>query len=269
MATIKEVAKLAGVSYQAVSAVLNGNLSKASPATRERIFLAAAKLNYRPNRSARSLVSGRSRDGRHRRSGYPLAVFRGPHLGAAAHGGPERPADILMQSDWTDARMLHCICQLHSASADGIIFLGGVSRKALRQAGIPDAYPLIQLDDAVDTGYDSVGFDYRPGMDEAFRCLLENGHRRLAFVHDPVQQMKYDSYCESCRKYGVPLREFRYLSPTAAGEDAVISCGHAVAGAARELDAIIVASDYDATLLLQGMAERNIRIPRAPFAYRH
>lgn len=130
---------------------------------------------------------------------------------------------ILMQSDWTDARMLHCICQLHSASADGIIFLGGVSRKALRQAGIPDAYPLIQIDDAVDTGYDSVGFDYRPGMDEAFRCLLENGHRRLAFVHDPVQQMKYDSYCESCRKYGVPLREFRYLSPTAAGEDAVIS----------------------------------------------
>ena len=53
MATIKDVAKLAGVSYQAVSAVLNGNLSKASPGTRERIFLAAAKLNYRPNRSAR------------------------------------------------------------------------------------------------------------------------------------------------------------------------------------------------------------------------
>ena len=262
MATIKEVAKLAGVSYQAVSAVLNGNLSKASPATRERIFLAAAKLNYRPNRSARSLVSGRSG-----MVGIVVQDIRSPYF-ADLTWELQRTADrndlqtILMQSDWTDARMLHCICQLHSASADGIIFLGGVSRKALRQAGIPDAYPLIQIDDAVDTGYDSVGFDYRPGMDEAFRCLLENGHRRLAFVHDPVQQMKYDSYCESCRKYGVLLREFRYLSPTAAGEDAVISCGHAVAGAARELDAIIVASDYDATLLLQGMAERNIRIPR-------
>ena len=34
MTTLKDVAKLAGVSYQAVSAVLNGNLSKASPGTR-------------------------------------------------------------------------------------------------------------------------------------------------------------------------------------------------------------------------------------------
>ena len=59
-ATIKEVAKLAGVSYQAVSAVLNGNLGKVSDKTRERIYAAAERVDYRPNQMARTLVSGKS-----------------------------------------------------------------------------------------------------------------------------------------------------------------------------------------------------------------
>ena len=261
MATLKEVAKLAGVSDQAVSAVLNGHLSKASPATRERIFHAAANLNYRPNRSARTLVSGRSG-----MIGIIVQDTRSPYYAdltwelqnAAEQRGLQT---ILMQSDWTDKRMVDCICQLHATGADGIVFLAGVSREALRRHGIPDDYPLIQIDDASDTGYHNVGFDYHPGIDAAFRCFLENGHRRLAFVHDPTQKIKYDAYCSCCRKYGIPLREFRYLSPTAAGEDAVISCAHEVAAAAEELDALLVASDYDATLLLRGLAERGIHVP--------
>lgn len=261
MATIKDVAKLAGVSYQAVSAVLNGNLSKAAPLTRERIYLAAAKLNYRPNRSARSLVSGKSG-----MVGIVIQDIRSPYF-ADLTWELQRAADqaglqtILMQSNWTDSRTFENIFQLYSTPVDGIIFIGGVSRRMIEQAKIPPEYPLIQIDD-VDNGYNSVGFDYLPGMDEAFRLLLEHGHRRLAFVHDPIQQSKYDAYRACCRKYAVPFREFRYLSPTAGGEDAVISCGHEVAAARKELDAIIVASDYDAMLVLQGFADRGIRVPR-------
>ena len=262
MATLKEVAKLAGVSYQAVSAVLNGHLSKASPATRERIFHAAANLNYRPNSSARALVSGRSG-----MIGIIVQDTRSPYFAdltwelqnAADQKGLQT---ILMQSDWTDRRMVDCICQLHAAGADGIVFLAGVSREALRRNGIPDEYPLIQIDDTPDTGYHNIAFDYLPGMDAAFRCFLKNGLRRLAFVHDPIQRIKYNAYCLCCRKYGIPLREFRYLSPTAAGEDAVISCAHEVAAAAQDLDALLVASDYDATLLLRGLAERGIHVPK-------
>ena len=261
MATIKDVAKLAGVSYQAVSAVLNGNLSKAAPSTRERIFLAAAKLNYRPNRSARSLVSGRSG-----MVGLVIQDIRSPYFAdltwelqaAADRAGLQT---IQMQSDWADARTCENVFQLYSTPVDGVIFIGGVPHKMMEQTKIPPDYPLIQIDDA-DNGYNSVGFDYLPGMDEAFRYLLEQGHRRLALVHDPIQQSKYNAYRECCRKYSIPFREFRYLSSTACSEDAVISCGHAVAATAKELDAIIVASDYDALLLLQGFVDRGIRVPQ-------
>ena len=60
MATIVDVAKLAGVSPASVSHVMNGNYTQVSAATRERILAAAKQLNYRPNNIARSLRNAKS-----------------------------------------------------------------------------------------------------------------------------------------------------------------------------------------------------------------
>ncbi len=57
--SIKDVAVRAGVSYQTVSKVLNGEL-KVSPATEARISASVKELGYRPNHSARTLRTQRS-----------------------------------------------------------------------------------------------------------------------------------------------------------------------------------------------------------------
>ena len=57
--SIKDVAVRAGVSYQTVSKVLNGEL-KVSPATEARIAASVKELGYHPNHSARSLRTQRS-----------------------------------------------------------------------------------------------------------------------------------------------------------------------------------------------------------------
>ncbi|PKO12547.1 MAG: LacI family transcriptional regulator [Chloroflexi bacterium HGW-Chloroflexi-10] len=57
--TIKDVASMAGVSYQTVSKVLNGTVS-VTPETAQRIAEAAQALGYKPNQSARSLRSQRT-----------------------------------------------------------------------------------------------------------------------------------------------------------------------------------------------------------------
>src|SRR3954466_5003022 len=54
-----DVARLAGVSQQTVSRVLNDS-PHVRPDTRERVLEAIRKLEYRPNRVARALVTGRS-----------------------------------------------------------------------------------------------------------------------------------------------------------------------------------------------------------------
>src|SRR5688572_4559678 len=55
-----DVARLAGVSHQTVSRVING-ADHVRAQTRERVLAAMAQLDYRPNSVARALVTGRSR----------------------------------------------------------------------------------------------------------------------------------------------------------------------------------------------------------------
>ena len=54
-----DVARLAGVSHQTVSRVLNGH-PNVKEQTRLRVRAAIAELGYRPNKAARALVTGRS-----------------------------------------------------------------------------------------------------------------------------------------------------------------------------------------------------------------
>src|SRR5438094_9953383 len=55
-----DVAKLAGVSHQTVSRVINDS-THVRPETRDRVLSAMRQLDYRPNPAARALVTGRSR----------------------------------------------------------------------------------------------------------------------------------------------------------------------------------------------------------------
>jgi len=57
--TIRDVAKLAGCS-QATAARVLGGYSYASEETRRKVLAAAEALGYRPNRLARSMVTGRT-----------------------------------------------------------------------------------------------------------------------------------------------------------------------------------------------------------------
>lgn len=58
--TIRDVARLAGVSHQTVSRVIN-NVDKVSPETKEKVEKAIAELNYQPNAIARSMARGKTR----------------------------------------------------------------------------------------------------------------------------------------------------------------------------------------------------------------
>ena len=61
MSTLKEVAKMCGVTPATVSYIMNGrHLDRMLPETIQKVRAAAEKLNYRPHASARSLVTGRS-----------------------------------------------------------------------------------------------------------------------------------------------------------------------------------------------------------------
>src|SRR5947209_6785429 len=57
---MSDVGRLAGVSHQTVSRVINGSIH-VRPETRDRVLEAMRELDYRPNSVARALVTGRSK----------------------------------------------------------------------------------------------------------------------------------------------------------------------------------------------------------------
>src|SRR5690348_9627256 len=58
-AAMSDVGRLAGVSHQTVSRVINGS-PKVRPETRRRVLAAMRELGYRPNSVARALATGRT-----------------------------------------------------------------------------------------------------------------------------------------------------------------------------------------------------------------
>src|SRR5256886_10119226 len=58
-AVMSDVGRLAGVSHQTVSRVVNGS-PHVRPETRQRVIAAMRELGYRPNSVARALATGRT-----------------------------------------------------------------------------------------------------------------------------------------------------------------------------------------------------------------
>src|SRR5260370_13886557 len=77
---IKDVARESGVNISTVSRALNNGYG-VNEQTRERVVAVAARLNYRPNRVARSMVTGRSHS-----LGLILRDIRNPFFAEVARG---------------------------------------------------------------------------------------------------------------------------------------------------------------------------------------
>src|SRR4051794_22525431 len=119
-----DVAKLAGVSHQTVSRVVNGS-AEVRAETRERVLAAMNLLDYRPNSMARALATGRSRT---------LGVVR---VDTALHGpsstlfGIERAAHAagyhvsVASQRWLDLdSTARAVERLRSQGVDGILVIG-------------------------------------------------------------------------------------------------------------------------------------------------
>ena len=81
--TIKDVARESGVNISTVSRALNNGYG-VNDQTREHVIAVAARLNYRPNRIARGLVTGRSHS-----LGLIVSDIRNPFFAEVARGAED------------------------------------------------------------------------------------------------------------------------------------------------------------------------------------
>lgn len=180
-ATIRDVARAAGVSQSTVSRALNGS-GYVSPEARERVLAAAAALGFQPSHVARSLV----RKSTHT-LGLMLPDITNPYFPAIARGVEDAAARagytvILCNTDRDPAHEQDYIQVLRERQVDGLVLIASspaVGEMVSRAGSLPAVFV-----DRVPRGAaaDAVVVDNRRGMEAAVRHLLQLGHRRIGFV---------------------------------------------------------------------------------------
>jgi DNA-binding LacI/PurR family transcriptional regulator len=180
-----DVGRLAGVSHQTVSRVINGS-PNVRPSTRDRVLAAMEELGYMPNSVARALVTGRSRT-------LGVVSFDTTLYGPASTMlGIERAAHeagyftvIASLTSLSRASVTEAIERLRRHGVDGVLVIAPFIEASVALPAISPGLPLVGVEASPQEGVSSVGVDQTCGAQLATRHLLELGHRTVWHIAGP------------------------------------------------------------------------------------
>lgn len=183
--TIKDVARLAGVSMSTVSAALN-NGPGVSENTRFRIIAVAEKLHYEPNILARGLVTKRSHT-----IGLVISDIANPFFTKIVRGIEDVAYKnnfnlILCNTDENVEKERMYLRVLYGKRVDGLIITvtegSGEDIKEMLRENIP----IVLLDRKLNgIRTDSVVVDNIEGSYQAVSYLISLGHERIGIISGP------------------------------------------------------------------------------------
>jgi LacI family transcriptional regulator len=210
MATMKDVARLAGVSIATVSATISGS-NFVSPVLKERVLAAVDELGYARNAMASGLKRGTSS-----LIGLVVPDITNPFYTEFVHGVQQRASAahltvILGVSDDNAAREGALLRLMRSHQAMGTIILPsggeGDCRKLADYAG---NMPLVAADNAPSgLSIDTVAIDNRKAAELVTEHVLSFGHKLIATVSGPLH--RYVSRERQCgfeaamERHGLPI----------------------------------------------------------------
>ncbi|MGH3734118.1 MAG: LacI family DNA-binding transcriptional regulator [Micromonosporaceae bacterium] len=264
-ATLKDVAKLAGVSIKTVSNVING-YAHLRPETKAKVERAIKQLNYRPNVTARNLRRGSTN-----LIAFALPEIRNPYFSELAQHVVEeaRRHELTVLIDCTEGlydREKQVVEGLPDHVIDGLILLPHVLQvEDLRQR--QDDTPLVMLGERVAHYADCVAIDSRAAAYTATEHLVSLGRRRIGVIGragsgSAIQRRRMDGYREALEAAGMPLQpelvaapEPSYTSP--AGAAAV----QQLLDLDEPVDAVFCHNDLLALGAVRAIIERGLRVP--------
>lgn len=182
---IRDVARVAGVSYQTVSRVLNDSPS-IRPETLQRVRDAITQLGYRPNQAARALVTSRSRT-----IGVLSAqtVHYGPATAINAIETAAREAGYRLSitniSSTEYASIKSAVDYLISQSVEALIVIAPQVRVFEALNDLQVSVPFVTLEATGLNTSHSLWVDQVQGARQATRHLIDLGHTEIMHISGP------------------------------------------------------------------------------------
>ena len=257
-ANIFDVARLAGVSHQTVSRVLN-DLPNVRPATRKRVEDAIRQLHYTPSPAARALVTKRSRTiGLIQAS----AGEYGPSQTALAFSEAARDAVLTIEMATGEGGAVRTAVEtLVRQNAEGLVLIcdNRYVLDAIYESEI--GIPIVSIDVGAPAHSLSTSIDQAEGARQAVRHLIELGHRDIQHLagpmHSPDAQARIEGWRAELAEDGLVARPHGVGDWTAASG---YQFGRTFP-VAEPFTAAFVANDQMAIGFISALTERGYSVP--------
>ena len=256
-----DVARLAGVSHQTVSRVLNEH-KNVSEQTRTRVRAAIVELGYRPDRAARALVTGTSKvigvvaqNSSLYGPASMLAAFEeaAQATGFAVNVGSVRDLD---ERSITEAVERHL-----DQRVAGLVVIAPVTSAGAALERLPAHVPVVTIDGDPERSSTLVTVDQVAGARLATEFLLAAGHRTVWHISGPDDW--YDA-AGRVRGWQAALRDAGAEIPPLLTGDWSAASGYRngqMLARMAEVTAVFTANDHIALGLLRALNEHGRRVP--------
>jgi DNA-binding LacI/PurR family transcriptional regulator len=272
-----DVARLAGVSHQTVSRVLNNHPS-VRPVTRQRVQHAIEILDYHPNPLARGLVT--------RRSGLlgviaiesarygPASSLSGIEKAARAAGFATTisvmdatPPAVHSAEEALAGQIRATVRALASQAVEGVVVIAPTDATARSVRALRADLPIVAIEASVGGDVPLVSIDQVRGARSATEHLLRLGHRTVWHVAGPHDWTEARQRVEGWRQ---ALTKAEVAAPPvihgdwspAAGFRAGVELIEQSHNSRFGLTAVFAANDHMALGLIQALHQAGLRVPQ-------
>lgn len=207
MATIKDVAKMAGVAVSTASYALNGK-QNVSPDTRRKVEEAARGLNYKKSGFASDLKRNKTNT-----IALILSDLSGPFYSELIKGVQDVATangyDLIACSA-IGGKNSTAIKFLTEKRTDSAIILANNINDEIIKDSARNGFPIVVLDRNLEEQHIvNVSVDNEQGGFIATEYLIQQGHEKIAYVSGPTQshdnQLRYRGFKKAMNNYNLPL----------------------------------------------------------------
>ncbi len=262
--SIKDIARLAGVSHSTVSRALR-NSPLIPTQTTKRIQEIAAREGYSPSAIARSLVSNKTHA-----IGVVVTSIADPFNGEVVAGIEELANEhgytvILANSQGDPEHEIAVVRSFQARRVDGILVassrVGALHSTLLAELKIP----IVLLNNQHPSEFvHSVSFDNEAGAYQAAKHLVELGHKRIAYLGDEFglhsDAERYRGYSSLMTDAGLSLDDQLVAHGDGKPEGAQVAAQRLL-GISDAPTAILCYNDMSALGVMSEATKRGIRIP--------
>lgn len=271
MATIKDVAKLAGVAVSTASNALN-NKYGVKPETRKRVLEAARKLNFVPNPIAKGLVTSSTRNISMIVSGpSSFNVFTNPVFfevirtisSTLTSNGYHALLNIVSSDE--EMEVIPKIAQ--SRTSDALILIGSRTKDAelsevLHKVNIP---AMVVIRNITSDRVYAVSVDNQQCGYLATKYLIDQGHRTIGFIGSlpnvSMAEERLAGYMKALNEANIPVDESLIVPGDYYQESGFVGVRQLLSRASHRPTAIFTANDLMALGAMEALQQEGLRIP--------